>query len=306
MYRWVDENGEVHYTDQVPPSQVKQGHTRLSEEGLRIETLPPAPTEEELRRAEEQERREAEEARRLEAQKAADRRLSRKYRTIEDLAMARDGKVAAIDALIQVKRDEVRLEQERLLALHAELKRLEGTSKAAPQKLRDDIADRVLRIRDGYGAIIDQEFRKQEVRQEFDQIMARYRRIRGLPEPGAENAGPAWGTLLPNLVSCEGVEQCGREWERALAYLRRHADAKDEIRGRGLLITLERDEREDRRLTLAWVQKSAEEPVYLFLDLQCRHRLTASLTCINKPAKKIRDGLRAAVRERGSSEGASQ
>ena len=30
LYRWVDQDGKVHYTDSIPPDQVQSGHTELS------------------------------------------------------------------------------------------------------------------------------------------------------------------------------------------------------------------------------------------------------------------------------------
>ncbi len=34
LYRWVDENGKVHFSDKVPPSMAQKGHTSLSKNGI--------------------------------------------------------------------------------------------------------------------------------------------------------------------------------------------------------------------------------------------------------------------------------
>ena len=34
VYRWVDENGEVHYTQSLPPSFKDKGHDVLNERGI--------------------------------------------------------------------------------------------------------------------------------------------------------------------------------------------------------------------------------------------------------------------------------
>ncbi len=295
LYRWVDESGAVHYTDQVPPGQVKQGHTKLSPEGIPTETVPPTPTEQEIELAREQERQKAEEARRIAQQKADDQRLVKLYRSVDDLVLAREGKVAAIEALSQVQRDGIRVQQERLLTLHQQLKNLERTAKPVPDELKREIDRAGTLIRNSYAAIIDQEFQKTAIRREFDTIMARFSRLKKLPEPPATSPDPAGELVLGNLVSCQRSEQCSALWDRALAYVRTQANTKDEILGAGLLIAFQTDEQEHRRLTLAWIQQSVGQPVRLYLDLQCKNRLTGSLVCIDQAAIAHRDGFRAAV-----------
>ena len=297
LYRWVDDKGEVHYTDQVPASQADKERARLSSEGVVVETVPPAPTEEEIRAAKERERQQAEEERRRVEQQTADERLLRSYRTIEELELAREGKIAAVEALIQVKRDGVRAETQGLLALNDELKALEKASKPVPQELTDKIALAVTRIRDGYAQVVENEYRKQDIRNEFDETIAHYRRLKRLPDPPAddEDSDEAAMLKLSILVRCAGEEQCHNDWRRAVEYVRSNSDKQKEVVAPGLLIGFQRDEREDRSLTLSWTQQAPDRPVHLYLDVQCKNRLTASLVCVNPTIPQIRDGFYAAV-----------
>ena len=48
MYKWVDEDGRVHYSDKVPPDQVKQAREELNKEGVIVGKVARAKTEEEL------------------------------------------------------------------------------------------------------------------------------------------------------------------------------------------------------------------------------------------------------------------
>ena len=34
LYRWVDENGKVHFSDKVPPAMAQKGHTSLTKNGI--------------------------------------------------------------------------------------------------------------------------------------------------------------------------------------------------------------------------------------------------------------------------------
>ena len=47
VYKWVDENGEVHYSQTLPPEQVESAHERLEADGRIVESVSRALTEEE-------------------------------------------------------------------------------------------------------------------------------------------------------------------------------------------------------------------------------------------------------------------
>ena len=48
LYKWVDKDGNVHYSDQVPPDQVDQARQELTEQGVVVDRMDRAPTAEEL------------------------------------------------------------------------------------------------------------------------------------------------------------------------------------------------------------------------------------------------------------------
>ncbi|NEV61574.1 DUF4124 domain-containing protein [Thiorhodococcus minor] len=295
LYRWVDDKGEVHYTDQVPPSHADKARARMSKEGVEVEEVPPAPTEEEIRKAKELERQKAEEAKRLAEQKAADEKLLRTYKTIDDLELARNGKIAAVEATIQMTRDRVRAETSQLRDLNAKRAQLEKDGKPAPDELKAEIDKAVAGIRDGYAEVVEKEYRKQEIRNEFRDIVAHYRQLKRLPEPD-ESTEPVTSELrLSILVPCKSSAQCNKYWERANDYVRSHSNVKTEVAGPGLLIGFAQDEREDRSLTLSWTQTAPDKPVHLYLDVQCKNRLTASLYCTNPTIPEIRDGFHSAL-----------
>lgn len=297
LYRWVDEHGEVHYTDQVPASAAKQSRTTLTEQGIRTVTVPEASTEAELRKAREaEEAKKAEEARRKEAQQQADKRLWMTYPTLDDLMMARAGRLAAVDAAIQVKRDALRRDQEQLIAAKVpELARRPGAAVEAAKVGGADEGALVARMRAGYAAILDLETQKEDIRAEFRKTISRYREIKKLEDTAIDDEAMHIGQSLANLVSCRGAEDCKALWDRSIAYVRDNTDKGQEIAGGGLFIGLQRDQREDRRFTLAWTQKGPADPVNIFLDLQCKNRQTASLVCTDEKAVALRDGFRSTV-----------
>lgn len=118
IYKWVDEDGKVHYSDTPPPDMVQQEHKILNEQGVTVEALERAKTPEEIE-AERQAAMEAEEAARRDAlaraeQERKDRILLSIYASEEDLFRARDHKLAAIDDTIELTRSNIQTQQESL------------------------------------------------------------------------------------------------------------------------------------------------------------------------------------------------
>ena len=48
LYKWVDKDGQVHYSDQVPADQIKKKHEELNEQGIVLEKVENARTKEEV------------------------------------------------------------------------------------------------------------------------------------------------------------------------------------------------------------------------------------------------------------------
>lgn len=284
LYRWVDDQGEVHYTDQVPPSHADKARARLSEQGIAVETQPAALSEEERNRARE-----------LRRQQDEDERLLKHYRTVEELELARDGRIAAIEAVIQAKRDGMRGESRQLLKVYEEMRTLQKQDETVPLDLMSQVELSMNRIREGYAEIVDNEYRKQAIHDEFEVTIDRFRQLKQLPPPDAPQEAKRPNRNDATLVSCRDQTRCHDYWERAVSYVRAHSDREGEVLGPGLLMAFQHDERESRTLTISWTQTSAEQPVRIYLDIQCKNRRTASLICIDPSVPSVRAGFSTAV-----------
>lgn len=141
FYRWVDENGQVYYSDKVPPEHIKQKREELDGSGIVIRTIDAAKTPEQL--AEEQRQaklREAQAQQRKEAE-LHDQWLLSTYRDEQDLIHARDEKIAAIESAVRLTRERVDVLKKDLEKMHVIAADHERAGKAVPEQLRSDIAN---------------------------------------------------------------------------------------------------------------------------------------------------------------------
>lgn len=87
MYRWVDANGRVHYTDTPPPTYQKSGGAELNKQGLVIKRT----QSEAERRAEAERQAEQKRIQDVQQQQAQrDRALTQTYTTEAEIDLARD------------------------------------------------------------------------------------------------------------------------------------------------------------------------------------------------------------------------
>ena len=62
VYKWVDENGEVHYSQTLPPERASDAHDRLTRDGLLAERVDRVKTADELAELESQREEQREQA----------------------------------------------------------------------------------------------------------------------------------------------------------------------------------------------------------------------------------------------------
>lgn len=102
MYKWTDEEGQIHFSDKVPEEYLVREHDELNDSGVVIKHMKAAKTAEQK---EEEKRTEYErnKAALLEKKKKQrDRVLLDTYTTERDLVVARNSRLEAVDAQIQL------------------------------------------------------------------------------------------------------------------------------------------------------------------------------------------------------------
>jgi len=106
LYKWIDENGEVRYTDRVPQSASKRQQQTLNDQGIVIDTKEAAKPPEELaaiKQAEkERKKRLLAEKRDNEAQRKKDQALLLTFSSEAELELAKDERIEVLDSIIQL------------------------------------------------------------------------------------------------------------------------------------------------------------------------------------------------------------
>jgi hypothetical protein len=98
MYKWVDDQGVVHYTDHIPAESVGKGATVLDKQGRSVKTIDPAPTAEQRKAIEAEAELQREQAK-LDAERARrDRALTQSFTSEAEIDVARARAVTTVEA----------------------------------------------------------------------------------------------------------------------------------------------------------------------------------------------------------------
>ncbi len=141
LYRWVDENGGVHYSDRVPPSQAQQPRTELNNYGRATREVNVLKTKEQILQEQQQLIEQLRQKRLREKEVAADRALLTTFNSTEDIDALYANRLQDLDTYTESNRR--RLEKTRDLLAKTEKKRIwyQAREYAVPKQISDNIKE---------------------------------------------------------------------------------------------------------------------------------------------------------------------
>ena len=102
LYKWIDENGQIRYSDRLPVSQSKKKHQQLSTQGVVVSTTEKAMSDEERAIDVEAKRKLEEQQAIKQAQSKIDTVLLLTFSNEDELSLARDSRLEVLDSVIQL------------------------------------------------------------------------------------------------------------------------------------------------------------------------------------------------------------
>ena len=175
-YRWVDENGVVHYGDRVPPQYVQKESTILNREGVEVGRLDAQKTPEQL----------AEEARRQQEalrQKQHDSFLLTTYASVADIVRLRDERLDTLQGQRQAAEQYMENLHSRLSMLQTRAMMFKPYNpRQGSHRLPDDLAEDLVRtvneMRSQQNTLTSKDAEEANLRKQFQADIDRYQQLR--------------------------------------------------------------------------------------------------------------------------------
>ena len=180
LYKWVDEDGNVHYGDAIPPENIVNKHSTISDKGIKLESIDKAKSEEERRLTQEkaaEEKRLAEEKARLNRiQRAYDQRLLQTYTSESELIRMRDRQVSTIEGSITLTRSNINKLEIQLEKYSNEAKNADPESKAG-KKVLTSLDETRKQINEYKQFITNRRNEQEKIKSQFNRDLKRLRQL---------------------------------------------------------------------------------------------------------------------------------
>jgi hypothetical protein len=195
MYRWVDEQGLVHYGDAIPPQYAEQDKIVLNGQGVAVGTIPGRRTPEQLqieadlRAGEERVRQNTIQAR------LRDQNLLATYLSVEEIEALRDRRAEIVEAqarvttqyLDQLLARQVQLEQQ---TQHFKPYNTAANAPQLPERLAEDLVRTTTDIATQKRNLEAKRAELDRMKAQFASDIARFRELRKIETDYARGASP--------------------------------------------------------------------------------------------------------------------
>ncbi len=191
LYKWIDEEGNIRYSDRLTVEQARQRHQMLTPDGRVIETKERSLSDKEraeIARQKEQERIKAEKQAKIQAEKDHhDRVLMMTFTNEDEILEAQQERIDVIDSVIQLLRKNIESEQEKLKNLEQRAKtQYISKDKAVPGGLAQNIeyfSEKILNKQKQLELKIEE---KSRIKQQYANDLIRYRELSGKNSTASE------------------------------------------------------------------------------------------------------------------------
>ena len=181
-YKWTDGEGNLHYTDALPPEAAKYGYEVVNPQGVVIKHVDRAKTAEEKAAAK------AEIAKAQAAKDSAetrarnDKQLLAAYPTEDDLKRAQHQQADMMDTNLTSARVSLQSQEKSLAELLGHAAELDANAKPVPANLTKKIADMRKQVDEQRTYISRKQKEREDTIAHFDEDLAHYRALKGPQE----------------------------------------------------------------------------------------------------------------------------
>jgi len=293
LYRWTDDQGRVHYTDAIPPAAAQQRRALLDNRGIQTQQIDPIKSKEELIRQQELGRMRAEQERLKQEQAKQNAVLLDLYGSEEEIRMAREGKIAALDGVNQITRVNIQRLKVRLERMQQDAADAERSGRGVAKALLERIEATRQQIKQSFEALIEREQQKAQINEKYLADLQRYRTLKKLDqrEPEKERA-PEKPSVLETVVQCADEASCDAAWARAEAYVRKHATTRMQMLGKNIIVTAPPVKQDDISLAVSRIVKPGRPGARLFLDVQCKDSPQGKAFCQSARVEAVRSAFK--------------
>lgn len=299
LYRWVDEQGNITFSDQVPPDQVQHKRETLSKKGSVLDILERAKTPEERAKQKRLAELRQEQEKIIAKQAAADKVLLATYRSLDDMERALENKLALMDGKQRVIDGNLQRLKQQLHQQQTQAANQERNAQTVPEKLLQDINATRQQIDSAQHELLRHQLDRQRLENEFRRDMARFEFLtqnNSSDESFQTSLTDSSSITEIGLFICRDSEQCQKAWQYTIEFVYRNATTGRDVETDKLIMTALPTEDSDYSLSASKLMQNGSEQI--FLDIRCKASTVGKETCAGAKAQAIRRDFSAYIQSR--------
>ena len=175
LYKWTDQEGNVHYSDQIPPEAKEYARERVNDQGVAVERIERALTPEELAAQKAAADKAIADAKHAEEMRKADEALMNSYASEEDLTRAYSQRLDLLSQTIDARQMEIAAREQSLTSLVTQAAEMERGGRPVSDAIKQMIASERTEIDRQKQFLLKKESEKLTAKKDYDRDMAAYK-----------------------------------------------------------------------------------------------------------------------------------
>ncbi len=298
MYRWVDENGRVFYSDKVPPQQSKRERNVLNDKGLVVDTVKAAKTQEQIDLEKRLNILRQEQEKIIARQKSNDKVLLSTFRNMDDLRMTLEGKLQSVDAQKHVHERTLENLQENLASARKKAALAERKGNKVPDAVLNEIATIEEKISSTYLEIAKTHEKRVSIQQKFDKDIERFHFLTKNSRINAQDLSNETAEITAanvlGLYNCKDQKSCNQAWEVAKQFVIQNSTTPINFNTDALIMGSDPVNATDLSLSASKSIRSNNK-VSIFLDIRCHSSTLGQEFCQSNKVKNIRGSFQSYI-----------
>lgn len=295
MYRWVDKDGNIFYSDKVPPTQSKLERKVLNEQGRVVNTVKAAKNQEQIDLEKRLEILRREQEKIILKQKSNDKVLLSTFRNVDDLRFTLNGKLLSVDALKRVHEKTLEHLQDELARSRKRAAQMERRGNKVPVTLLNDITQvegNIVATKLDIAQVLE---RRKGIEKKFDKEIERFifltEKNKANAKKGRKETAQQNTTDVLGLYNCPDEKTCIQAWEEAMQFVMLNSTTGINIKSETLIMGNDPVSETDISLS-ASKSKWQNKQFSIFLDIRCHQSNMGTELCLSKKIDLIRRSFR--------------
>lgn len=180
MYKWEDEDGNVHFGDRIPNQYLNKDHKELNAQGAVVDTHVGVKVETEEEKQERYRLVRVEKEKQKEAKDKArqDRVLLDTYTTERDLTAARDARLDAVESQLQLSKTIIVDAQRKLDMTEKQIATIKAAGNEVPKNITRKMKREEKQVKTYQDLVATHEKKKLAINEQFEGYIKRFRELK--------------------------------------------------------------------------------------------------------------------------------